>query len=1034
MNDKLIKIGKATLAAVMATSVGMSSFTSLPIFAEENKEDVKEVTDALIQEAEVDTTEPMEEEPATEESGTEEVEDERTVLTETRGAATAKTEELNHPDILRVTATSAHGSTPIANSFDGTTDTYTDSDYGNPDGANPQVYTIELKQVKSLKSITFSPRISSTNGRVNHMTVEVSVDGAKYTQVASADIDTTKESSTKIPCTASNAKFVKLTMTSADFNQKNVITVGDLSLELTEEVVATGENLAQGKNVTASASYPQLPKENAVDGNKKTRWSTETSKVPESICVDLGQEMYVDTFQMYWESNQVYAKNYEIYVTNDPNDRTNPVVTRKGNTNEVSKETLSTPAKGRYVILNVSDMVGYVNVSMNEFEIFMNGTLPNEEKKALDTAIKEAEALLKVHGGQYGTEYKSRVNAYQTAINEAKKVLDKAGVTSEECLAAKDALAKATTDYSKRDTSKLEEKVKEWENFTSTDSTYEKFVEKLEDARKAIENPSSVAQKTIDYLTINVETRAYCTKVAELNTKYSPSKYDYTQHAVETSKDVLYMYQLTLYRTNNNYSEVIVEEGEQFRNPDLPGQMKGWYEQYVKAMETMTNSKRENDQCIPVPASLMNRVLNTNDKQGTFKVVDEKYKDGKTTIKVQFISNGLHPIFGEELPNANSSDTFEPFSKRELEKEDFKFMTYKNLNESSIEESTIKDKRVFEMDGYNAVEGTFEISEDIKYVGFTFGPYKKDAVCPWVYEVDRVAPTLEAKPDVSRELQVGDLFNALDYVVAVDNGKDVTQSVKFDKAVDTTKVGKYTVNYTITDAFGNTTTLDLEFEVIQPLVDINAIPKILVKNETEVLQLNDSYDLKANLMKATDAEDGDLTEWVQAGSNVDTSKPGTYETKYSVTDKGGLTGIKTVKVIVNAPPVLEVEDATVMTGSSFDPLQIVKAMDEEDGNLTSKVKVEGTVDTNKAGTYKLTYNVTDSYGATTSKTIQVIVEKKAVTPEKPNTENKPNDKKDPEKGNGTNTGVATATGLFAGLVGTSATAAAILETLKRRKK
>lgn len=38
MNSKLIKVGKATLATVMATSVGMSSFTLLSIFAEESKD------------------------------------------------------------------------------------------------------------------------------------------------------------------------------------------------------------------------------------------------------------------------------------------------------------------------------------------------------------------------------------------------------------------------------------------------------------------------------------------------------------------------------------------------------------------------------------------------------------------------------------------------------------------------------------------------------------------------------------------------------------------------------------------------------------------------------------------------------------------------------------------------------------------------------------------------------------------------------------------------------------------------------------
>lgn len=38
------------------------------------------------------------------------------------------------------------------------------------------------------------------------------------------------------------------------------------------------------------------------------------------------------------------------------------------------------------------------------------------------------------------------------------------------------------------------------------------------------------------------------------------------------------------------------------------------------------------------------------------------------------------------------------------------------------------------------------------------------------------------------------------------------------------------------------------------------------------------------------------------------------------------------------------------------------AHDEEDGDITSKIVVQSTVDTSKTGTYQVTYNVTDSDG------------------------------------------------------------------------
>lgn len=77
-------------------------------------------------------------------------------------------------------------------------------------------------------------------------------------------------------------------------------------------------------------------------------------------------------------------------------------------------------------------------------------------------------------------------------------------------------------------------------------------------------------------------------------------------------------------------------------------------------------------------------------------------------------------------------------------------------------------------------------------------------------------------------------------------------------------------------------------------------------------------------------------------------------------------------------PVIHASNKTIKVGDSFNPRAGVSATDVEDGNLTSKIKVSGTVNTKKAGTYKITYSVTDSHGAKTTKTISVKVEYKYV--------------------------------------------------------
>ena len=75
-------------------------------------------------------------------------------------------------------------------------------------------------------------------------------------------------------------------------------------------------------------------------------------------------------------------------------------------------------------------------------------------------------------------------------------------------------------------------------------------------------------------------------------------------------------------------------------------------------------------------------------------------------------------------------------------------------------------------------------------------------------------------------------------------------------------------------------------------------------------------------------------------------------------------------------------------GERFDPLAGVTAQDAEDGEitLTEENIIDNDVDTSKAGTYHVTYRVTDQNGASTEKTITVTIKEKTVDqPESPQT-------------------------------------------------
>ena len=83
----------------------------------------------------------------------------------------------------------------------------------------------------------------------------------------------------------------------------------------------------------------------------------------------------------------------------------------------------------------------------------------------------------------------------------------------------------------------------------------------------------------------------------------------------------------------------------------------------------------------------------------------------------------------------------------------------------------------------------------------------------------------------------------------------------------------------------------------------------------------------------------------------------------------------------NKAPVIDAKDVEITIGETFDAMKYATAKDAEDGDLTEKIKVvRNNVDTSKAGTYEVTYEVTDSAGATTTKTIKVTVKEEPTVP------------------------------------------------------
>lgn len=101
------------------------------------------------------------------------------------------------------------------------------------------------------------------------------------------------------------------------------------------------------------------------------------------------------------------------------------------------------------------------------------------------------------------------------------------------------------------------------------------------------------------------------------------------------------------------------------------------------------------------------------------------------------------------------------------------------------------------------------------------------------------------------------------------------------------------------------------------------------------------------------------------------------------------TSIKPLSTLDEAPQ-LEVADKEIMVGETLDlKTLIIKATDKEDGDLKEKVEITGGFDNNKVGTYKITYKVTDSKGATATKQATVAVKEKTKSNPQPEPEQQP---------------------------------------------
>ncbi len=172
----------------------------------------------------------------------------------------------------------------------------------------------------------------------------------------------------------------------------------------------------------------------------------------------------------------------------------------------------------------------------------------------------------------------------------------------------------------------------------------------------------------------------------------------------------------------------------------------------------------------------------------------------------------------------------------------------------------------------------------------------------------------------------------------------------------------------------------LGFTYSYEVTDDSVVKFSLIGPSTLYLEVNSNYEESGIICKYGNVDVSDQVKIDSSGVNI--SKIGDYKVKYSyfVHDREEYV-YRVVKVIDSTKPIItlqgNIDEAVLIYGTYVEAGYT--ASDNYDGDITKDVKVKGSVNTQKEGIYKITYEVTDSSNNKTTVIRNVSVKKPVIT-------------------------------------------------------
>ena len=254
-----------------------------------------------------------------------------------------------------------------------------------------------------------------------------------------------------------------------------------------------------------------------------------------------------------------------------------------------------------------------------------------------------------------------------------------------------------------------------------------------------------------------------------------------------------------------------------------------------------------------------------------------------------------------------------------------------------------------------------------------------DTVTRTVHVVDTTKPVITLEGDAEMTLEALESTYTEPGATATDNyDGDITESIVISGSVNKDVVGDYTIRYNVTDANGNAAD-----EVTRTIHVVDTTKPTIALDNNNVYSMEVFGQIPEFNATAIDSYDGLIN--VVVTNNINPTVVGTYKVTFTATDSHNNSKVveKEFTVVDTTKPVITLNgdaemtlEAKVNTYTEYGAV----ATDNYDGNITSRIVREGTVDTDVIGDYTITYNVTDTNGNAADQVTRTVHVKDSLAP------------------------------------------------------